>query len=117
MPIVLEQRGVISVGGVRNVALDLTLPLKNSGLLTGTPTVIEVTEADVAVVGGTLTISNKAVNTAIKEIGGRNVAIGKAVQFTVSGQVKDTTYFIRISCGTTGTPAETLPYHYVLECV
>ncbi len=120
MAIELEQRGVISEGAVRNVAVDLTLPLKNAGLLTGTPIVVHVDDDDVVYAGTippVLTITNKAVNVAPVEISGHLVAIGKAIQFSVSGQVRGNTYRIRISCGTTGTPAETLPYHYLLRCV
>ena len=100
----------ISAGAKRIVSLDLTRDLDTSELLTGTPTVTEVTTSD-------LTIANKAVSTAALEIKGKTVAIGKAVQFSVMGGVSGTTYEIRVSVGTDSTPAETLVYDLMLPCV
>ena len=117
MAIELQQHGTISYGATRNVSVDLTLPLQGGGTLTGTPTIIEADSSDVAVAGGALTIANKQVSIAALDILGRTVAIGKAIQCTVSGQVKGSTYRLLLGCATTGSPAETEKYVYVLHCV
>lgn len=86
---------------VRNASVSFDAVLDVGELLTGTPTVVEVTTT-------ALTLTNKAINTAIVPINYKPVAIGKAVQFSVSGGVVGTTYDIKISCSTTATPAQTL---------
>ncbi len=93
MPIKLEQRPTVSVGETEIVSIDYTDKLDASELLTGTPTVTEVTTTD-------LTLTNKVVNTAEARILGRDVDIGKAVQFKVSGQKINTQYSIRITVST-----------------
>ena len=100
----------ISVGAQRVVSIDLQDDLRSGVLLTGTPTVEEVGGSD-------LSIDNKAVNVASLTIDGRTVAIGKAIQFRVSGQKAGKTYQIDVSCGTNGTPAETQPYRVILEVI
>lgn len=94
MPIKLDQRPVISVGDTDSAKIDYTDYLDPTELLTGTPTVAEVTTAD-------LTLTNKTVNTTEVRIIERDVAIGKAVQFKVSGQKINTEYSIRITVSTT----------------
>jgi len=93
MPIKLDQRPVISVGDTDVASIDYTDYLDSDELLTGTPTVAEVTTTH-------LTITNKAVNTAEVRILERDVAIGKAVQFKVSGQHVNTEYSIRVTVST-----------------
>jgi hypothetical protein len=85
---------------VRNAAVSFVGKLDSGELLTGTPTVT------VSPSGPTL--SNKAVNTAQLTIDGQTVAIGQAVQFSVSGGTAGTSYVITVQCGTTATPAQTL---------
>ena len=69
--------------------------LDDGETLTGTPTVAEQSTAQ-------LTISGQAVNTSAKTINGLSVAIGQAVQFTVSGQlVAGSPYSIKITVTTT----------------
>lgn len=76
-------------------------PLLDSGeLLTGTPTVAEITTTD-------LTLANAAVNTAALTVNGVAVAISEAVQFSVTGAQPSTAYRIRVTCGTDSTPAQT----------
>jgi hypothetical protein len=89
------------VGEVRNVAVDFTELLDSGESLTGTPTVTEITTTD-------LTFANVAVNTAILTIYGVSVAVGKAVQFKVSGQLAGVTYKIKLSATTDATPAQTI---------
>lgn len=95
MPIKLEQRPVISVGETEVVSIDYTEYLDADELLAGTPTVVEVTTTD-------LTLTNKVVNTAAVRILERDVAIGKAVQFKISGQEINTQYSIRVTATTDG---------------
>ena len=68
----------IVVGETRNVAVSFAAKLDSGELLTGTPTVVEVTSSD-------LTITNEVVSTGELTILGETVAIGQAVTFTVSG--------------------------------
>ncbi len=89
------------VSETRNFAVSFVNMLDAGELLTGTPTITEETTTD-------LTISNKAVNTAALTINGASVAIGQAVQFKVVGQkVSGSPYTIKITVGTTATPAQT----------
>lgn len=86
---------------VRNVAVSFAGKLDSGELLTGTPTVTEVTTTD-------LTFASQAVNTAALTINGVSTAIGRAAQFKVTGGTAGTTYEITVSCGTDATPAQTL---------
>ena len=76
MPIECEQRGEMSAGGTDDVAISFAGKLRGSELLTGTPTVVEVGSSD-------LTLSNKAISTAVLTILGESTAVGAAVQFRV----------------------------------
>jgi len=87
-------------GETRNVAVDFTAKLDSGELLTGTPTVTDAS--------GDLTITNKAVNAEQLTINNKTVAVGKAVQFQVSGGSVGNNYPIVISVGTDSTPAQTL---------
>ncbi len=95
---------------VLRINVDFTLyGLDTSELLTGTPVVAEVETTD-------LTLGNKSVNTStFLNRRGKTVAVGKGVQFTVSGGVAGTDYEITIQCGTTGSPAQTLEVTAPLE--
>jgi hypothetical protein len=109
MPTIAIQRGEMSAGAARNVAIDFTDKLDTGELLTGTPTITEVTTSD-------LTLSNKAVSTASLTILGETVAIGKAVQFKVSaGSGLLGQYTVRITVSTDATPAQTFVDDYVLD--
>ena len=70
----------IVVGETRNVAVSFAAKLDSGELLTGSPTIVEVTSSD-------LTITNKVVSTGELTILGETVATGKACTFTVSGPV------------------------------
>lgn len=88
----------------RLAAVSFVDALDSGELLTGTPTVTEVSTSD-------LTIDNEQTNTAAITVDGVSVAVGQAVQFTVAGGTVDTLYRIEVQCGTDATPAQTL------ECV
>jgi len=93
MPIKLDQRPVISVGDTDTASIDYTEFLDDDELLTGIPTVVEVTTTD-------LSMSGKIVNTEEVRILGRDIPAGKAVQFNVSGQKVNTEYLIRVTVST-----------------
>lgn len=92
----------------RNVAVSFQGKLDSGELLTGTPTVTEVTTSD-------LTLSSKAVSTTALTIDGVSNAVGEAVTFNVSGGTAGETYTIFISAGTNSTPAQTLISNVTLE--
>ena len=100
----------ISVGATRVVSIDLQDDLRAGVLLTGTPVIEEVGGSD-------LTIDNKTVNGSAITVKGRSVAIGKAIQFRVSGMKAGKTYQIDVTCSTNGSPAETQPYRCILPVV
>jgi len=84
----------------RNIAVSFAGKLDSGELLTGTPTVAEVTTTD-------LTFASEAVNTAAITINGLSTATGKAVQFSVTGGSVGT-YEIKIAVSTDSTPGQVL---------
>lgn len=93
---------VLTPGETRLFSVSFDDVLDEGELLSGTPTVAEQTTAD-------LTIANKAVSTAALVILGETIAIGRAAQFKVSGQlVASSPYTIKVTCGTDSSPAQTL---------
>ncbi len=109
MVLQLEQLPVISEGDTETVAIDYTDWLDSGELLTGTPTIVEVTTSD-------LTLASKAVSTGSLTILGRTVATGAAVQCSVSGQLEATgTYTLAITVSTDATPARTKVLHARFE--
>jgi hypothetical protein len=87
---------------VKNGAVSFAGQLDDGEALTGTPT---------AAAAG-LTVDNVRVSTADLTVNGQTVPAGKAVQFRVAGGANNTTYEIKVTCGTTSSPAQTL----VVEC-
>lgn len=85
----------------RNGAVDFTGQLDPAELLTGTPLVVEVGTND-------LTITSKAVNTAAITINGATAAIGKAVQFHITGGPAGVVYELLVTPDTNSTPAQKL---------
>lgn len=74
--------------------------LDSGELLTGSPTVAEVTTSD-------LTLDNEVVNSATLSIDGVSHTAGQAIQFNVAGGTAGTTYTIKITAGSDGSPAQT----------
>jgi hypothetical protein len=103
MVMALSEMPVVSVGDTEVWAIDYTDILDDTETLTG-PTATEVTSTD-------LTIANVAVNSAAVTINGVSVAIGKAVQFKISGQKVDAAYKVLVTVTTTSTPARTIARH------
>lgn len=92
----------LAVGETRNCAVSFVGVLDSGESLTGTPTIVEETTSD-------LTLTSKVVSTAALTINSKSVPLGKAVQFRVSGQLAaGSPYTIKITVGTTSTPAQTL---------
>ena len=91
----------ISAGDIELVAIDYTDHLDATETLMGTPTV--------ALVGtGTLVIASVALNSTVKTILDRAVAVNCAVTFKISGQTAGVTYTIRVTVSTTSSPARTI---------
>lgn len=86
------------IGKSRNVAVDFTKHLDEGELLTGTPTVEEVTTS-------TLTISNKTVSTGALSINKKSVVAGRAVQCSIVGSVAGF-YEIDVYCFTDSSPSQ-----------
>jgi len=93
---------------VRVAAVSFQGKLDSGELLTGTPTVVEVTTSD-------LTLGDKAVSTTALTIDGTSNAIGEAVVFSITGGTAGTAYTIKVTCGTDSTPAQTLITNVTLE--
>lgn len=93
MPIMLAEHPVISVGDIDTIALDCTDWLDAGELLTGTPTITEVSTSD-------LTITNKRVSVSDLVIKKRSVDTGMAVQCLISGQQAGT-YTLLVQVDTT----------------
>jgi len=99
-----------SVSAVRNIAYAFDDVLDSGELLTGTPTIAEVTTTD-------LTISSKSVSTAELIIDGITTPIGEAVQCSITGGVADTSYDVLITVSTDATPAQTLTGKFTLKVI
>lgn len=97
MTLELAQVPVLSVGDVDKGAVDFSPYLDSGETITGTPTVADNDST------GHLTISGVAANASALTILGRTVAIGNAVQFTVSGQHAGTTYNLLVTAVTTAS--------------
>lgn len=110
----------IPVGAKWNVFLDFVDQLVGNDLLTGTPTVTEVSRplldagSTPTIVDNDWTIDNKAVNVSPYKIEagerrGESVKAGQAVSFRAdSAAVALGKYAFKISCGTNNASAETL---------
>jgi hypothetical protein len=93
----------IPLGSTHVVSFDMTPRLYDGELLTGTPAVADEGST------GELTISNKQVNSVAYDDDGETVAVGKAVQFTLTtSATSSTTYTLTILTSTDGTPTQTL---------
>lgn len=90
---IAETDGSASAGETINMGVDFTDKL-DSGETVSTVEVAELTTTD-------LTITNEAANTAVEEIKGREVAIGLAAMFTVSGFSESvSTYYLKVTVTT-----------------
>jgi len=109
MPIVIGETLQFSEGDTEVGVLDFTGAL-DSGESVASATVAEVSTSD-------LTIGNIAVNVAALTVNNKPVAIGKGVQWSVSGQVDGRTYTMRVTATTDSSPARVLVRDVQAECV
>ncbi len=100
MTIEAPQTYCVGLSEVCNFAVSFAGKLDSGELLTGTPT-----SEETSALSGVVT--NLKVNTEALTILGETVAIGLAVQGSVSGWSKAGTYKLRVTCGTTSVPAQT----------
>jgi hypothetical protein len=101
MPNTAPQRRTKTASETRNVAVSFVDVLDVGELLTGTPTVVEVTSTD-------LTLTNKAVNGSSLVVNDVTCLAGQVVTFTVAGGVAGTDYQIRITATSNAGNAQTL---------
>lgn len=93
----------IGVGESRIAAIDGQRDLDSAETFSGTPTVVEVTTTD-------LTLSSKQINTVAIVVLDKNVAIGKGIQFLVSGALAGKVYQINVTTTSSTTPSQTRVY-------
>lgn len=110
MPNTAPQRHRKCVSETRLVGIDMRGLLESGELLTGTPTVAEVTSTD-------LTLSSKQVNSGTIVVNGATCVAGQAVRFLVAGGVAGETYTIRVTVSSNGTPAQTFVVSVLLDVV
>ena len=113
MTLEAPQLHVKTTGETRTITVSFRDVLDSGELLTGTPTVVEVTTSD-------LTLASKAVNTVavpVSDVFPEEVAIGQAVQFTAAAGTAGSAYVIRVTVGTDATPAQTLSRRVNLKVV
>ena len=110
MTYIIPEVREISAGATEVVSVDCVDFLDTGELFTGTLTITEDTTTD-------LTLSNKVVSTASLTISDRTVAIGKAIQFKVTGQVAGVTYLVFITCTTDATVARVAKFGLKMRCV
>lgn len=96
-----------TAGETRNGAISLLSTLDDAELLTGSPTITASPSG--------LSFSQVKVNTSEIEVNGSVVAIGKAIQFSVSGGENGKTYRCRCSVSTTSTPSQDLEVDFTLK--
>lgn len=96
---------------VRNVSVSFVDVLDSGELLTGTPTISQLSPATPL-----LTFANEAVSAAEKTINNRRVAAGRAVQFkvTLPEVTAETDFVILIEVATDATPPQALKKRVIL---
>ena len=103
----------MAYGETRLVRVSFAGKLVSGDLLTGTPTIVQ--DSKTPSTATALTLGDKAVTTAETTINGETVAIAKGVEFTVTAGEADSSYIVKITCSTDGTPAETLLGYVKIE--
>jgi len=91
--ITLDEIYPISEGDTEFVPINYTNHLRSGELLSGTPTIVEVTTTD-------LTLTNNAVSTTVLVVKNESVTVGMAVQFNMTGQLTGILYRIRVTVST-----------------
>ena len=99
--IIASEEPVLAVGETNIISVSFADVLNEGELLTGTPAIVEITTSD-------LTVSNNQINTTALTMGDHIIAIGKAVQFKLIGQVVvSSPYTMKITVLTDSTPPQT----------
>ena len=120
MPIEHSETRTLSEGDVEFAAVNFTGQLDSGETITAV-SVVEVDSNHDAVSGGALTISSAAANVATLVIEGETVAIGKAAQWTVSGQLNDGgpnsdgTYRCKVTVTTSASRTKVRVYRFKAE--
>lgn len=99
----------LTLGSTRNVSHDVTEAIAADDTVASVSSITDVTDDGVST--GELTIANKAASTVAytDQKTGVTVAIGKAIQFTIStSSTVAATYKLKIVYTTTNSPAETV---------
>ena len=119
MTITLPQVYDISPGDIELIAIDYTNALASAETLTNPSVVQAEAEEDSSESSSlvSLAFANIKINITEIPILGRLVAVGKAVQFKVSGQSLNVSYRIRITVKTTSSPIRTLIRDITFNCV
>lgn len=94
----LDQRRSKSVGETRNGTVSFSGFMDSSEVITGLPSVVQVTIVPSSIQN--LTLTNVAINTSALVVLGETVAIGKAVQFRIGGGSAGQLYEIRVTAST-----------------
>lgn len=109
MTIELEPVYTVSPDETEMVAIDYTDHLDSDETLSGTPTVTSIG-------AHTVTVSNVGLNSTAKTILGRSVVANKAVTFRITSLVAECDYAIKISVGTSSSPARTIVRQINVQC-
>lgn len=100
MTVTAPQHYEVATGSEGNVAVGFQ-DLPSGVLLTGTPTIVEVTTTD-------LTLTSKTVNVSAVVIKGESYITGTAVLFHRAGGSAGVEYTVRITVSTNSSPADVL---------
>ena len=102
------ERPVAVVGDTNTHSFSVANHLDSGELVTGSPDVVEVTTTDLTITNLAGTANKGTVSTAALTINNVTVAIGKAIQFQVTGYVAATAeYTAKVTFTTDATPAQT----------
>ncbi len=96
MALVARQIGEMSSDSKRTVGVSFTPPLRGNEVLSGTPTVSQLSGP----AGGTLTLDNARINTDPEQILGVNVDPFKAVLFDAESDTTKGEYVVQVGAQT-----------------
>ena len=88
----------------RDIGVSFEPKLPSGVLLTVSPTFVQTLDDAEGATTSDLTITNGQINTVAVNVNNKNVIIGQAVLFHVTGGVAGTTYNIRVKSGTVAEP-------------
>ena len=106
--VTLSELYYVSTGDIELVLVDCADHL-GTETISGTPTMTEITTTD-------LTISSVQATTAALTIKGRSVTAAQAVQALVQGFVAESTYNLKMTAVTHGSPSRTFSRQLTMVC-